>query len=125
MKTIIQVTAISGNIIEEANWELEFGIPPTDSHEVSLNFESQDVKLLSLLNANERNGLVIDGDVENGFNLSMKFDVKKIKHIVDISTKEVKTFIILSPVNRTLEQILLYLINPRYCNHNFLKMIKY
>jgi len=124
MKTILQITTLSGNLIDEAKWEIDFTIQPMESHEISLNFETNDSKLISFINANERSGIVLDGDPENGYNMSMRFDIKKIKHLVDVSTKEVDTYILLSPPNRTLEQIILYVLNSKYCNGNFLKILK-
>lgn len=124
MKTIIQVTSISGNVIENANYTVQLGIPPAENHEMSLNFNTSDIPIINYLKSNERRGILMDGNNDDGFTISIKCDIKGIKHMVDTDDSSSQTFILISPSNKVSEQILMYLTNPEMCNPAFLKSIK-
>ena len=124
MKSIIQVTDMTGNLIEAANFEVEFSIQPSEKHEISLNFNTSDQSLISFLTKGERRGIIVDGNKDDGFTITITCDIKSIKHMVDTTELKTQSLIIVSPSNRTSEQVLLYLVNPNLCSITFLKSVR-
>ena len=122
MNSIIQATMISGQVIETAKWEVKLEIPPSETHEMSLNFATQDQKIIKFL-SNERMGTMVDGNKSEGFTVTVKFDIKNIKHMIDTVDLTSQSIVIIAPQNRTAEQVLVYLMNPELCNPSFIKLI--
>ena len=119
MKTTIQITTISGAIIDKAIWEVQFSVPPVIGHDLLINLNVLDEKLMQFLSAQERRGLILDGNQEEGFTITIKCDIKNIKHIMEINSSSCKTIVIASPENRTSEQVLLYSLDPKSSSLNF------
>jgi predicted amino acid racemase len=124
MNVVIQATTISGNVIEEAKWMIDLGVTPINTHEMSLTFESKDQSLINLINNMDRRGIMLDGDTEEGFSITIKCDIANVKHMVDTSNSSCTTLVIVSPSNRTSEQVILYLMNPDLCSQSFLKSVR-
>jgi len=120
MKIYLQVSTISGRFVENARYEMD--IPWVHStHEVSLTYPVNNPALVTLLASKNRAGIILDGDNKEGYTASVKCDIKYIKHLLDVQSKESHTTVVVVPVNGTAEQILLYSIDPKLCSPNFIK----
>ena len=122
MKTFIQVVTISGSMIEEALYGIEMNYVQ-ESHEISLNYALNNASFVKFLASGDRKGIILDGDKEEGFTVTIRCDIKQIKHLVDIKSMECHTALIVCPTNRTAEQILIYCVNPDLCSPAFLKAL--
>jgi len=123
MNTIIQATTISGGVIEEAKWSIEFNTSPNESHKLSLSFMTNDQSLINYITRSDRRGILLDGDNTEGYSVSIECDINSIKHMIDTGSSTGTTIVIVSASNRTSEQVLLYLIDPSLCSVNFVKTI--
>ena len=124
MNTILQLTSLSGNVVEGAKWEAQFSISPNESHELTLTFNSSDESIISFLSKNERRGILLYGDKNEGYVIAIRCDIKNVKHMFDVNAQDSTSMILISPNNRTSEQVLLYLIDPHLCAANFLQSVR-
>ena len=123
MKSIIQVVTISGQLIDSEVYEMETGLTILESHEVSLNYETQDMNLINYIVKNEQRGTMVDGDNKEGYTVTIKCDVKNIKHMLDTKELKSQSIVLVSPVNRNAEQVLIYLVSPDLCSLAFRKSL--
>lgn len=122
MKTSIQVISISGRSIEEAKYETQ--IPwIQDKHEVFLSFPFDHQGMLTFLSGKDRPGILLDGDKEEGYSVTIKCQIISVKHIIDVKTNDSHTIINVSPINGNSEQVMLHCIDPTLCSANFLKAL--
>lgn len=125
MKSIIQAVTISGEIIEEARWEMNLVMDLNDKNEIFLNFDTQDLKLMNALKRNNIKGVAIDGEKVIGYTISIKCELHKIKYMMNVSDNTTESMIIVTPENRMSEQVLFYLVNKKLCSPNFLKRLNH
>lgn len=122
MPVIIQATTIGGEIIEKARWELPMLGSIQIGHTVSICLNSSNRNLLSHVRKQAKTECCVDKREDGSLYIVVEFTVKQIRHMID--EKESETMCVLVPVNRYVEQVVLYVFDVGKCNGRFVAAVR-
>jgi hypothetical protein len=126
MPTIIQVCTLAGKIIEKARWEVEFPSGIQEGHTVAVNIPFNDSALNGYLARSKSPNCLVDKG-PSGYSVGLTFQVKHISHMIDTSVKEeveATSMATVQPVNRLVENVILYLLDATKCDQKFVQGIR-
>jgi hypothetical protein len=126
MPIVIQVCTLAGKMIEKARWEVEFPTGVQEGHMVALNIPFDDTGLSGYLSRSQSPACMVDKS-QDGYNVGLSFQVKQIRHMIDVSGKneaEASSMAIVYPLNRLVENVVLYLLDPSKCDSKFIHGIR-
>lgn len=124
MKIRVQLTTMSGIIIDKAMWELDFSMPPAEGHIIQINVQTDDRDLISYSPKLQNHGVVFDGNMEDGFDVTFTCSVKKVKHMIDTVGVTAETLVFAVPETRASEQVMVYLFDKQKADIAFLKAVQ-
>jgi hypothetical protein len=124
MNLLIQVTAINGVIIEKAKWIVNNYSYIKENQSIFIDISSDNQKLISYISGlNSQDCYVEEGEYQT---ITLHFRIKSIRHSFDTTqkTKKIETMISVMPVNRMVENIILYVYEPSLCDQKFLQVLR-
>lgn len=124
MPSIIQTTTIGGTIIDKARWEIKDQSLIREGHSICLEFPISDKKLISYISNLKSTDCNIDRDEEKNYFVVLNCLIKNIRHMINTQNSEMETMIITIPSNRMVENILLYILDPKKCEPKFVKIVR-
>jgi hypothetical protein len=69
------------------------------------------------------NECMIDGD-KHSYSAVMSCVVAEVRHMVSIAQSTVDTMVVVSPMNRLVEHVLQYILNPARCDPRFIRAVR-
>lgn len=123
MPIILQVHALNGKTIEGARWEVPSIAGLQEGQSFAFSFPTKDKQLVAYLTKAQSAECMVDR--ERGENsVILSFNVRRIRHMLPVGTKTVETMAMLTPVNRSVELVLQYVLDPRKVDPKFIKMVR-
>jgi hypothetical protein len=123
MSAIVQVTTISGKMIDNARWEVENITNLKEGHGFQVNWVTKDSNLLSYVGRINNTECSIDRN-KNIYSVVLSCLVKQIRHMLDSKEKHIESMAILVPSNRIIENIFIYLASPDKCDPRVIQLIR-
>jgi hypothetical protein len=123
MSAIIQVTTISGSIIENARWEVENIVNLREGHGFQINWITKDTNLLAYVGKANNRECSVDRN-KDIYSVVLSCLVKQIRHMLDSNEKQIESMAILVPSNRVVENIIIYLASPDKCDPRVIQLIR-
>ena len=127
MKILIQVCTISGIIIENGKWLVDFQIPIQQDQTISFNILVKDASLIGYLGKIKSKNCVIDKEGED-YAVSIACKISRIRHMVYHTTQEglslSESMAFAVPEDRLAEYTMLYLLMPSACDQKFIAAVR-
>lgn len=123
MKAIIQLTTMSGHVVEKARWERNFVVPPTEGQSLQINVPTDDGSLISYSPKLLQHGVIMDG-TKGEYTITFTCIMRHIKHMLDVQDSTVNCLILATPENRASDQVMTYLMDREKCEVAFLNAMK-
>jgi len=111
MNITVQATKVSGELVPGATWLVRMGYLPNKGDQLSISIDIDDQTVLNQLRREPKSGFSVDA-IDGKSYIIIKCEVTSINHIVDIATKTSTSTVVVAPINRNAEKILLF-INSR------------
>lgn len=127
MTLIIQATTLSGNIVDHARWEVNNGNQIQEKQIISVNMEVKETNLVSFLKKiGKRQSFLPSGTSldEDEKLVTVSFEIRQIRHMINTASKKLNTLAIVVPVNRTAEQTMLFILDQGKCDKKFVEAVK-
>lgn len=111
-------------MIEEARWKVKEAGSLSVGEIVRVNVPFRDPKLLKHLAGSQASECVLERE-EEGQSVTLGFFVEKFSHFLDTgeAKPELETMAWLKPFNRTVEQVVTYIMDRSSCDSKFLAAI--
>lgn len=126
MTTVVQAVTLSGRIIEQGRWEIgDHSI--SEGHTFQINIPTDDPDLLKFLVKQGKPECSVerDGKDKKSFHgsVTLSFSVKQVRHLLETTTRVTDTLVIVTPANRVVEQVSLYILDRGQCDDRWAKSI--
>lgn len=118
----VQVTNLSGKIIEAASWKVKDMSNVSVGEVVRVNLRVEDEKLAKYLAKNPSQECALEKE-EEGQSVTLGFVVEKFTHFLDDANSELESMAWLKPLNRSVEATVAFIMDRDSCPQNFLAAI--
>lgn len=120
---IIQFTKINGSIIEKASWKVDNISNLREGHFIQFNFNiKEDTNLISYISKRSNIDCVVEKSDTGQYSIILTGIIKAFKHMIDNSKLESMVTVI--PINRAVENVLLFITNKDQCDPKFVALLK-
>jgi hypothetical protein len=123
MSIVLQVATLSGKTMEGARWEVPSVQGLQEGQSFALSFPTKDKQLVTYLSKTPVSECSIDRE-KGEYSVQLSFQVRMIRHMLSVNNSKVDTLAVLTPVNRNVELVTQYLINPARVEPKFVKMVR-
>jgi len=119
---VIQAMTTSGKMVEGARWSVD--VPwLQEGHSVSLNVPVKDPALIGYVGKAGSVECVVDKD-EGKYSVSLACKVVRLRHMVNVGAGTSESLAIVTPVNRLVEHVLMYIMQPAKCDPRFVALVR-
>lgn len=120
---IIQAVTINGEILEKGKWNIETlnNVPINTGHSVCISLYTSDKDLLNYIQRQNKSECCLDKSKNGEISIIATFIVKEIRHMIDRYTFQ--SLCTIEPINRFVEQAVLFLLNPGKCDKRFVETV--
>lgn len=117
---VLQAYSISGQIIEKARWEVESFRDLHMEDMLQVSIPSKDPDLLLWLNKHQSRelGLIKEKNKKSYF-VVLSFRIARFRHMVEEGKLTIDSMAQVYPMNRDIELVLLYIIDPSKSDPRF------
>ena len=119
---VIQAATIGGRIVEKARWEIPNVSAYQEGQTMQVNVPTKDSNLLHYVAKQGRTDCAVERDDRGSVNLT--FVVKQIRHMLEASNGNVDTMVVIVPVTRPVEHILLYVMDREHCDERVVRAVR-
>jgi hypothetical protein len=123
MPIVLQVATLQGKTVEGGRWELPSVPGLQEGQSFALSFSTTDKQLVAYLMKAQSSECAVDRD-KGGYSVVLSFQVRRIRHMLTVGTENLDTMAILTPVNRSVELVLQYLLDPKKVDQKFFKTVR-
>lgn len=123
MPIVLQVVTLQGKTVEGGRWELPAVPGLQEGQSFALSFPTKDKQLVAYLMKAQSGDCVVDRD-KGEYSVMLSFTVRRIRHMLATATKSLDTMAVLTPVNRSVELVLQYLVDPKKVDQKFFKIVR-
>jgi len=121
----IQVTTISGKLIEKARLEVETLSNMREGQNLQISIAVKDKNLIHFLGKQTGMECVLEREEDKSHYVVLTMKIMHFRHMLDYSTGELDSQVYVSPASRTVEEVLTYLLDRDKCNPKFVEMLKH
>jgi len=119
---VIQAASASGKLVDGARWSVD--VPwLQEGHSVSLNVPVKDPNLIGYVGKTGSMDCVVDKD-DGKYSVSMACKVVRLRHMVNTASGTAESLAIVTPVNRLVEHVLMYIVQPSKCDPRFVALVR-
>ncbi len=121
----IQVTNIGGVIIPNAHWKVKSLGSMSAGEVVRVNVSFEDERLSKYLSKATAQEVTLEREEGEPTSVVLGFVMEKFSHFLDQSADEpdVESIAWIKPMNRTVEAVIVYLLDRENCDPRFLAML--
>jgi len=123
MPIVLQVTTLQGKTLEGGRWELENVPGLQEGQSFALTFPTKDKQLVAYLLKVQNSDCMVDRD-QGEYSVMLSFSVRRIRHMLSTGTSKLDTMAVLTPVNRNVELVMQYLVDPKKVDQKFFKTVR-
>lgn len=108
-------------MIEKAKWEVNTLTNLQVGHQIQISLPTKDPNLISYIAKIKSSDCAIEKN-GNEFAVIMTCLVKHFRHMLDEG--KLDSMAVLIPINRTVESIMIYIIEPEKCDSRFVNIVR-
>ena len=123
MAIVLQVATLSGKTVEGARWQVPDVHGLQENQSFALSFPTKDKQLVAYLTKVPTSECSVDRE-KGDYSVQLSFQVRRIRHMLTVNSSKVDTLAMLTPMNRSVEAVLQYLINPAKVDPKFVKAVR-
>jgi hypothetical protein len=120
---IIQAVTISGRFINKAKWEVDTLANLREGHNIQVSLPVKDKNLISFLTKSNKINHTLE-KIGNKFSVILTMKLTQFRHMLDTNPLDFQSMAVVTPLDRTIEGILLYLLSKNECDPRFVALIK-
>ncbi len=122
---IIQGYSVSKQIIDQAKWNVKDLSNMQIGSKILVNIKTNDKDIIQYMKKNDKiNHSISDHYNNGGILLTLTFTIDKVTHMVSIGENTIETMVSIIPINNSVNDIILYILDKKSCNQRFISMIK-
>lgn len=120
----IQVTNLSGKIVEGASWKVKDMSNVSIGEVIRINLWVEDERLAKYLGKNPVQECTVEKE-ERGHSVTVGYVVERFTHFLDGASeeKELESMAWLKPMNRAVEAVVAFLLDRESCDQKFLTAV--
>jgi len=118
---IIQAMTISGRLIEKAKWEVNTLENVREGQVIQINIPVKEPNMIKYLS--KTTDTVLDKDGKK-YSVNLSVTITGFRHLYEPSQKQIQSMITVIPINRTVEQILVHLLDKNNSDPKFVAHIR-
>lgn len=123
MSIVLQIHALNGKTVEGGRWEVPSVVGLQEGQSFAFSFPTKDKQLVAYLTKAQNADCMVDRE-KGEYSVILSFNVRRIRHMLAVGTSRVETMAMLTAVNRSVELVLQYLIDPKKVDQKFVKMVR-
>lgn len=123
MSIVLQIHATNGKTVEGGRLEVPDVIGLQEGQSFAISFPTKDKQLIAYLVKAQNSDCMVDRE-KGEHSVMLSFQVRRIRHMVTVGSPKVDTMAILTPVNRSVELVLQYLLDPKKVDQKFVKIVR-
>jgi hypothetical protein len=123
MSLIIQAATIGGITLDQARWEVDNITNVREGHPIQISLNTKDPQLIKYISKQDKSDCVVEKE-KSGYSVILRCAVKEIRHLVDADAKKLETRVLIIPVNRYVEGVIVYMLHPSKCDPRFIQAIR-
>ena len=121
---IIQAISLTGKIVEKARWE----VAPTfltEGQTIQVNIPIDDADAMKFIATQGKQECSVEreGEERRG-SANLTFVIKQVRHMLETEPVGMDTMVTVMPLNRTVDQVMLYIFDSSRCDERFMKAIR-
>lgn len=105
-------------MIEGGRWRVE-NVDMQIGHMVQVNLKTSDRKLLKYVQKQAKFECMGEQGDDGDHTITVAFKVKTVRHMFDVKTSHMDTMVVISPMDRHVEQVTMYLLDRKKCDPRF------
>jgi hypothetical protein len=122
-----QSVTTGGIIIDNARWQTNLSnFQVGDQIEIMIpvmTSKNKDRIVINFLKKSDKFGYSIDQISKDKFSITLSFSIKQIRHLIDVVLNQTETLCIIVPINKLIEDIILYMYDEPKCDQKFIRYI--
>ena len=123
----LQSVTTNGTIIDNARWLVNLSnFQVGNQLEIMIQATIDNVKdkvVINFLKKYNKLGYSIDQIDRNKFSIALSFSIKQIRHLVDVKMNQTETLCTITPINKFIEDVVLFIYDEQNCDPKFIKYI--
>lgn len=123
MPIVLQVATLQGKTVEGGRWELPSVPGLQEGQSFALSFPTTDKQLVTYLTKAQNGDCSVDRD-KGEYSVMLSFTVRRIRHMLSVASQNLDTMAVLTPVNRNVELVFQYLVDPKKVDQKFFKIVR-
>lgn len=120
----LQVSTISGQIIENSRFEVDDLSSLKEEHKIQMCFQLKDSGLINWLKSQKEIAGVHIDKIDKEYEITFDFVVMKFIHVYEEKTNRLESQASLKPADRNVEMIYTFLKDKNKCNPKFKEIVK-
>lgn len=120
---VLQIHALNGKTVEGGRWEVPAIQGLQEGHSFALSMPTQDKQLVAYLAKMQNADCIVDKD-KTEYSVVLSFSVRRIRHMLAVGGAKTETMAVLVPVNRNVELVMQYILNPAKVDQKFVKAVR-
>lgn len=120
----IQATTIGGKLIDGARWEVKSLSDMREGQNLHVSVPVGDKNLIHFLGKQTGMDCVLEREEDKSHYVVLTTKIMQFRHMLDHSTGDLESLVYVSPANRTVEEVLTYMLDKDKCNPKFIEMLK-
>lgn len=123
MAIVLQIHALNGKTVEGGRWEVPSVVGLQEGQSFALSFPTKDKQLVTYLTKAQIAECMVDRE-KNEYSVVLSFRVRRVRHMLAVGTSKVESMAALTAVNRNVELVLQYILDPKKVDQKFVKMVR-
>lgn len=120
----IQATTISGKLVEGARWDVNTLTNMREGQSLQVSLPVEDKKLIHFLGKQNGMDCVLEREEDKSHYVVLTMKIMSFRHMLDHATGELDSQAYVSPINRTVEEVITFLLDRDKCNPKFVELLK-
>lgn len=121
---LIQATTIGGKLVKGAKWEILTLSNMREGQSLHISIPVKDKKLIHFLGKQTGMECVLEREENKDHYVVLTMKIMSFRHMLDHSTSELDSQVYVSPINRTVEEVITFLLDEEKCNPKFIELLR-
>ena len=122
-KLLVQVCTLSGSLIENGKWMVDFPAAIQQDQTVSFSMPIKDAALIGYLGKVQQRSCIVDKE-DDDYMLSVSCKIMRVRHMVNTMSHTAESMAYAVPEDRLAEHVMLYMLMPKACDPKFVRLVR-
>lgn len=120
----IQATTISGKLIDGARWDVGTLSDMREGQNLQISIPVGDKNLIHFLGRQNGMDCVLEREADKSHYVVLTMRIMQFRHMLDHGSGSLDSQAYVTPINRTVEEVLTFILDKDKCNPKFVEMLR-